>query len=85
MLPVALTGEHIVDLVRRHPIARVMRTSGLDCFEPATEHFATVELVRSDPVDTRFQPFVHCPDESLPMPLRHRQDVFVDVVPVCRA
>ena len=85
LLPVPLVGERTVDLAKRDPVSRMMHEPGLDYFARFEAHFERVDLVRSDAVDPRFQPFVRCPDERVPMPLKAGPGVFIDVVPVCYA
>lgn len=84
-LPVPLMGECTVDRATRDPVTRVMHEPGLDYFARLEPHFGRVEVIRSDEVDARYQPFVRCPDESVPMPIRASAGVFVDAVPVCYA
>ena len=85
ILPVPLMGAYTVDRGARDPVTRLMHEPGLDYFARFERHFARVEVIRSDDVDARYQPFVRCPDESVPMPIRASPGVFVDAVPVCYA
>ena len=84
-LPVPLMGESTVDRTVRDPVTRVMHEPGLDYFARLRRHFGRVEVIRSDEVDARYQPFVRSPDDSVPMPIRASPGVFVDAVPVCYA
>lgn len=83
VLPVPLMGQHTVDLAARDPVTRMMHEPGLDYVERFRARFERVDLVRSDEVDARFQPFVRCPDASVPMPLTAGPGVYVDTVPLC--
>ena len=85
VLPVPLLGERTVDRASRHPVSRLMHEPGLDYFDRMRCHFRRLDLVRSDDVDPRCQPFVRCPDGSERMPVQQRPGVFVDMVPVCYA
>ena len=85
ILPVPLMGTRTVDRTARDPVTRLMHEPGLDYFARFEPHFGRVEVIRSDEVDARYQPFVRCPDESVPMPIRASAGVFVDAVPVCYA
>ena len=84
VLPVPLMGCRTVDRARRDPVSRVMHEPGLDYFDRMRARFRRVDIVYSHQVPDRFQPFVLCPDESVPMPIKQRPGVFVDAVPVCR-
>lgn len=85
ILPVPLMGARTVDRACRDPVTRLMHEPGLDYFARFEPHFSRVDVIRSDDVDARYQPFVRCPDESVPMPIRASAGVFVDAVPVCYA
>ena len=85
LLPVPLMGERTVDLAARDPVTRVMHEPGLDYFDRLGSAFERIVVLRSDDVDARFQPFVRCLDESVPMPLKADDGVFIDAVPVCYA
>ena len=84
-LPVPMLAKHTVDLATRNPVSRMMHEPGLDYFERYRAHFKRVELVRSDEVDARFQPFVCGNDGHASMPLQAGPGIYVDVVPVCYA
>ena len=85
ILPVPLMRKATRELAARDPVTRVMREPGLDYFDRMAAHFERVELVRSDDVDARHQPFVRCAAETVPMPVKAARGVFVDLVPVCHA
>ena len=84
VLPVPLLRERTVDRRHRDPVSKVMHEPGLDYFERMEAHFSRVQIVRSTHIDPRHQPFLRFAAGSKPtMPLRHRQNTFIDVVPVC--
>ena len=85
VLPVPLMGERSIDRRERDPVTRLMHEPGLDYFDRLRPHFEQVVVLHSDDVDARYQPFVLCPDESVPMPLKAGPGVFIDAVPVCYA
>ena len=83
VLPVPLLGERTVDRARRHPVSRLMHEPGLDYFDRMRRHFRRVDILTSEDVHPRCQPFVRRPDGGERMPVRHAPGVFVDMVPVC--
>ena len=85
VLPVPLMAERSIDRRERDPVTRLMHEPGLDYLDRLKPHFERVVVLRSDDVDARYQPFVLCPDESVPMPLKAEPGVFIDAVPVCYA
>lgn len=85
VLPVPLMRERTLDLSERNPVSRLMHEPGLDYFQRMEEHFRRVDVIRSEQVDPRHQPFVRCADHSVSMPVRYDEGVFVDMVPVCYA
>ena len=85
VLPVPVMRERTVDLAQRDPVSRLMHEPGLDYFERMEEHFRCVDIVRSEQVDARHQPFVRCRAGTVSMPVMYRKGVFVDMVPVCYA
>lgn len=84
LLPVPLLRDRTVDRSVRDPVSKVMHEPGLDYFERMEAHLRRVDIVRSDHVSPRYQPFLRFAAGHKPaMPLVHRAGTFIDVVPVC--
>ena len=83
VLPVPLVHQRTVDRAVRDPVTKMMHEPGLDYFERMEACFRRVEIIRSDAVDVRYQPFLHCPNDSATMPAKHDTGVYIDIVPVC--